>query len=80
VLQHAAALIVAQGGMKLTSRMPFLYQKTDTMIFFTEIEVLNFLVLYGAIAVTVVWIQECGEKPMFHLVTMESKNSSPSCV
>jgi len=22
---------------------------------------------YGAIAVTVAWIQECGENPMFHL-------------
>jgi len=22
---------------------------------------------YGVIAVTVAWIQECGEKPMFHL-------------
>ena len=37
--------------------------------FFTEIEVLNFLVLgnaYGVIAVTTDWIQKCGERPMFH--------------
>jgi len=70
VSQYAAALIVAPGGMKSTRRMPFLSQKTDTMIFFTEIEVLNFLVrgnAYGAITVIVAWIQECGEKPTFHL-------------
>ena len=45
VSQYAAALIVATGGIKSTRRMPFLSQKTDAMIFFTEIEVLNFLVL-----------------------------------
>ena len=27
---------------------------------------------YGAIAVTVAWIQECGEKPMFHLQPQRS--------
>ena len=43
--KHAAALIVEPGGMKSTRRMPFLSQKTDAMNFFTEIEVLNFLVL-----------------------------------
>jgi hypothetical protein len=47
VSQYAAALIVAPGGMKLTGRMPFLSQKMDAMIFFTEIEVFNFLVLGG---------------------------------
>jgi len=45
VSQYAAALIVAPGGMKSTSRMPFMSHKTDTMMFFAEIEVLNFLVL-----------------------------------
>jgi len=70
VSQYAAALIVAPGGMASTRRMPFLSQKTDAMFFFTENEVLNFLVLgnvYDATAVTVAWIQECGEKPLFYL-------------
>jgi len=69
VSQYAAALIVEPGGMKLTRRMSFLSHKTDAMIFFTVIEVLNFWFLgnaYGAIAVTVAWIQECSENPMFH--------------
>jgi len=47
VSQYAVALIVAPGGMKSTRRMPFLPQKTDVMILFTGIEVLNFLVLGG---------------------------------
>jgi hypothetical protein len=81
VSQYAAASTVAPGGMKSTSRMPFVSHKTDAMIIFTENEVLNFLVLvqcvwrhwggllgvYGAIAVSVAWIQECSENPMFHL-------------
>ena len=45
VSQYAAALTVAPGGMKSTRRMHFMSQKTETMNFFTEIEVLNFLVL-----------------------------------
>jgi hypothetical protein len=45
VSQYAAALIVEPGGMKSTRRMLFLSQKTNAMVFFTEIEVLNFLVL-----------------------------------
>jgi len=55
VSQYAAALIVAPGGMKSTRRMSFLSQKTDAMIFFTEIEVLDFWFwgnAYGAIAMT----------------------------
>jgi hypothetical protein len=47
VSQYAVALIVAPGCMKLTRRMPFLSEKTDTMIFFTEIEVLNFFCAGG---------------------------------
>jgi len=70
VSHYAAALIVAPGGMKSTRRMPFLSQKTDAMIFFTEIEVLNFLVLGEC-----VWRHcsdccldsEFGVNPMFHL-------------
>ena len=64
------ALIVEPGGMKSIRRMPFLSQKTEALIFFTEIEVLNFLVWGECVwptAVTVAWIQGCGEKPMFHL-------------
>jgi hypothetical protein len=38
VSQYAAALIVEPGGMKSTWRMPFLSQKTDAMIFSTEME------------------------------------------
>jgi len=67
VSQYSAALIVLPGGMKSTSRMPFLSHKTDTILIFNEIEILNFWFwgnVYGAIALTVVWIQECGEKPM----------------
>jgi hypothetical protein len=86
VSQYAVALIVAPEGMKSTRRMPFLSHKTDIMIFFNENEVLNFLVLgecvwrhwgggYGAIAVTVAWIQECGEKLMFHLQSQWSLNT-----
>jgi len=47
VSQYAVALIVAPGGMKSTRRMPFLSQKMDAMIFFTEIKVMNFLVSGG---------------------------------
>ena len=50
--------------------MPFLSQKTDAMIFFIEIKVLNFSLwgnAYGVIAVIVAWIQQCGEATMFHL-------------
>jgi hypothetical protein len=42
----------------------------DAMIFFTEMEVLNFWFwgnAYGTTAVTVASIQECGENPRFHL-------------
>jgi len=45
VSQYGATLIVAPGSMKSTRRMPFLSQKTDAIIFFTENEVSNFLVL-----------------------------------
>ena len=45
VSQYVAVSTVAPGGKKSTRRMLFLSQKTDAMIFFTEIEVLNFLVL-----------------------------------
>jgi len=56
--------------MKSTRRMPLLSQKTDAMIFFTEIKVLNFFVLGEC-----VW-RHCSDccldsgvwwKPMFHL-------------
>jgi hypothetical protein len=69
--QYAAALTVEPGGIKWTRRMPYLSKKTDAMIFFTL--KLKFWILwfwgnaYGAIAVIVTWIQECGENPMFHL-------------
>jgi hypothetical protein len=83
VSQYAAALIVEPGGMKPTRRMPFLSQKKEATIFFTETEVLNFWFwgnAYGAIVVTVAWIQECGEKTLVSFpFTMESRNSSPSC-
>ena len=79
VSQYAVALTVAPRGMKSTKRMPFMSQKTDAMNFFTAIEVLNFLIfwgnVYGAIAVTVAWIQECGEKPKFHLPSQWSPES-----
>jgi hypothetical protein len=32
---------------------------------------------YGAIAVTVDWIQECAEKPMFHLQSQWSPETHP---
>jgi len=58
VSQFGAALIVAPGGLKSNRSMPFLFQKTDAMIFFTEIKVSNFLFLGEC---------EFGVKPMFHL-------------
>jgi len=72
VSQYAVALIFAPGSMKSTRRMPFLSQ-----IFLTEIQVLNFFFLfwviaYGAIEVTVAWIQECVDKRMFHLQSQSS--------
>jgi len=77
-------LIVAPGGMESTRRMPFLSQKTDAMNFFTNIKVFNFLSwgnAYGAIAVTVAWVHECGENPMFYLQSQWSpeKHLLPVC-
>ena len=84
VSQYAAALIVVPGGMKLTRRMPFLPQKTDAMIFFTEIEVLNFWVLGECIwrhysdccLDSGVWWKTLISSP----VTRESRNSFFLCV
>ena len=45
--QYSVAVTFALGGMKSTRRMPFLSQKMDAMIFFTEIKVMNFLVSGG---------------------------------
>ena len=71
VSQYAAALIVAPGGMTSTRKMPFLSQKTEAMIFSHSNWSFEFFYswgsAYGAIAVTVAWIQECGENHMFHL-------------
>ena len=80
VSQYAAALIVALGGVKSTRRMPFLSQKMDTMIFFTEIEILNFFVLGECIwrhcsdccLVSGVWWKTYVSSS----VTMESRNST----
>ena len=84
VSQYAAALIVApEGRCRSTKRMPFLSQKTDALIFFTEIEVLNVLVLgecvwrhcSGSCLDSGVWWKTHVSSP----VTMESRNSSSSC-
>ena len=78
VSQYAAALTVAPEGMKSNRRMSFLSQKMKAVIFFTEIEVLNFWFwgnAYGAIALTVAWIQEWVKKPMFHLSSQWSPES-----
>ena len=83
VSQYSAALIVVPGGMKSTSRMPFVSQKTDAMIIFTEFEILNFLVLGECVwrhcsdccLDSGVWWKTHVSSP----VTMESRNSSPSC-
>jgi len=75
VSQYAAALIVAPGGMKSTRRIPFLSQKMDAMIFFTEMKFWIFWFWWNAcsaIAVTVAWNQKCGEKPIFHLQSQGS--------
>ena len=83
VSQYAAALIVAPGHIKSTKRTPFLSQNMDAMIFFTEIEVLNFLVLQECVwhhccdccLDSGVWWKAHVSSP----VTTESRNSSTSC-
>jgi len=56
VSQYGAALIIAPGGMKSTRRMPFLSQKMDAMIFFTEIEILIFFCSGGMRMVPLQWL------------------------
>jgi hypothetical protein len=78
VSQYAVALIVVPGGMKSTMRMPIVSQKTDALIFFTEIEVLNFLVLGECILQWLLLGFMSGENPMFHFQSQWSPETS-SC-